>query len=441
LVSARALARRGHDVVLLEAGAEAGGVARPITLGGLRFSPGPRYVWGFGEGEPGRRILDALGVHVAFQPVGDDFEALAIGDAAFGTVCRATSPTAAEQALGRLGRSATVLARDAGFRRSGAAMLGTAMRAAELGLSERMELMKARWESVAALARRHGAARADLRRIAYAQGIFAESVEDLSAVVFAAARHHLRNEMHVPVGGVAALVDALVVAAREVCDLRTGVRVLRVTAGPQHLLHTTEGPVVADRVVAACSPGVVAQLTGTPQPFAKSHTMGAVCLEVTLTEQARQRLRLRNFTWYAHDGDVRFDTPSREPETLNFTSPTLNGGQAGSRQIVCAFYPTEASGDAERALAARQRLTTLLGRVTDGVGIGDCTVVGPDRWTREFGAFEGAIYGRRLTSASLQTSAMTALPAGWTLAHSGAGIPGVLGCLQMGHAASEEVVS
>lgn len=444
MVSALLLAARGHRVTLVEGRPVLGGVARPIDFGGCTFCPGPQYVWGFGEQGPGRAILHEAAVSVPLIAMGNDFEQLAVGDDPFQPVHRAEeSPTPLDAALDRLGRAGPVIARGAGFRRSGASMLRTVAMAGELGPAERVELFFARDASVVDLARRYPVDPARLRRILYSQGIFAESMSDLSAVVFAAARQHLEQELHVPEGGLAALLRALVEAVQALPEITVllGRPVRSSTSdGTGHRLAIDGGELGPfDRVVACCSPAVVSGITGRALAFEPSHTMGVACLAVDLTAEAADALRYRNFTWYGDDQDVDFGAPTDPPASINLVSPTLNGGGAGARHGICAYFPVgrhhDPSGDADTLRSA----VALLARITPGVEVVDCTVIGPVQWTTDFGAFDGAIYGRRLTAASLQRSALDGLPDGWTLAHSGAGIPGVLGCLQMAAAAAQEV--
>lgn len=446
LVTALLLATKDHRVTLIEGQEALGGVARPVAFGGCTFSPGPQYVWGFGDGGPGRAILDEAGVSVPFLPMGEDFEHLSIGDAPFRPVRHPTPEEAStlEAALDRLGGAEPVIARGAGFRRSGAAMLRSVAMAGGLKLDDRLEVFLARDESVSDLAERYPTELQHLRRILYSQGIFAESLDDLSAVVFAAARRHLVRALHVPEGGVAGLISALIDATHAhprisvtlACEVRASTSV---PAG--HRLATTGGDLGPfDRIVACCSPAVVSRITGRSLAFEPSHSMGVACLAVCLSEDATAALRGRNFTWYRSAHDVDFCTPSDPPACVNFVSPTLNGGATGDRHVICAYVPAarERSAPLRSTVPVRQT-AALLARVTPGVEVVDATTIGPARWTSEFGAFEGAIYGRRLTAASLQRSALDGLPRGWSLAHSGAGIPGVLGCLQMAAAAAAEV--
>jgi len=448
LGTALLLAAEGHRITLLDAQPELGGVARPVTYGGHTFSPGPQFVWGFDDDGPGRAILAKAGVDVPFRTMSLDFEQLSIGEGPFRPVHggeRASTPF--ESALDRLGEAEAVIAHGATFRRSGAAMLRAVALSGAVAAPEQLELLRARHESVAELAARHRSPAPTLRRVLYSQGIFAESLRDLSAVVFAAARKHLVRPLHVPKGGMATLVSALIDATlrhpRIDVHLGCGVRAGDQDPSGHRLMTDTDVLGPFDHVVACCSPAVVSRITGRPLAFEPSHSMAVACLAVQLTEASREALRGRNFTWYRSDDDVEFRTPpGSEPQYVNFVCPTLNGGEDGREQVICAYVPADRTAGADLDLDATVRRTLdLLGRVTTGVEVVDTRAIGPAQWTRSFGAFEGAIYGRRLTAASLQRSALDGLPRGWSLAHSGAGIPGVLGCLQMAAAAAEEVAA
>lgn len=460
LVASLLLARRGHAVTLLEAGDFLGGVARSIGFSGHRFCPGPQYVWGFGDEGPATRILRSVGIDVACRPMPADFEQYAVDQSPW---CAPTTSERAEDeslagsstsrslaqltaALDRLGHAGEVIAERAGFRESGAAMMRAVARSPRLGLSERLELARCRNLSVAELALRYGVSTAELRRLAYAQGIFAERLDALSAIVFAAARHHLLRAVYVPLGGMVTLVDELITAVKSApgIEVRPGEAVLEVrqAAGGQRI-DTRRGSVEVDRVLFCCSPGVVAAFHPPLRDrFEPANPIGAMCLRVELSDADCEALRHRNFSWFACErADVDFACPSEGLETINFTSPTLNGGGMGSHQVLCAFFPVSRTAhDEARPEAARELLRTLLARrLGHDVELTDSLYIGHRDWSESFGAYQGGAYGRRLTSRSLQRSLVSGLPREWSLAHSGAGIPGVLGCLQSAEAVVDEM--
>ena len=82
LGAAALFANHGQEVRVLEAHPLLiGGHARTITKQGYHFSAGPQYVWGFGHGQIGHRLLDALGLaeSLPFRPMDPDgFERLMV---------------------------------------------------------------------------------------------------------------------------------------------------------------------------------------------------------------------------------------------------------------------------------------------------------------------------------------------------------------------------
>lgn len=503
LTTSALAAQQGHEVVHLEARPQWGGVAGALTLGGHRFSPGPQYVWGFGPGGPAWSILGAAGAQVQARVFGEDFEQVAFGQRPFEAVLHQRPAQLRElpteeragalrfaDALDAIGRAADTLSDDATFRRSGRAMIAAVI-GAPVSAADKLWVARARNLSVAALGRRLGASPRAIRLLTHAQGIFAERLEALSAVLFAAARHHLRGSPAMVAGGYPALIDALHDAGR-----RAGVQ--QATRTPVIAAQRTDrgtrlilggqgaGRLDVDAVVWAISPGALLQLLDRtarhlsgPAPdttaarlrrdFQAGHTVSSACLLLQLDDRAQRALAGRNFTWFANDtDDVAFDSAPRlapasmgsppwplksgplesgpleagplesgplesgrgpPVPTVNFTSPTLNDRTPGTSQVLCTFGP---GGSSTGALVDQTR--ALLGRLGGSVQVQEVRALPPQAWTQELGAFEGAVYGRRVNARSLQRSLVDAMPAGWHLAHSGAGIPGILGCLQLAQA-------
>ncbi len=454
LTAAGLLARAGHEVSVLERLDHVGGVARAIDWAGHRFAPGPQYIWGLGDGGPGWAVLDALGVSLPLRafPVHYDLLGVGAGDFAPMVAGRPAGLSAAGTALcdrlDALGRAGGVIGEGARFRHAGHEMMGAVLRA-PLSLRDKRWLITHRDDSLATLAQRCGVGPAELRRIGHLQGIFSEAFAALSAVVFAAARHHLLRPPHMPVGGFGALVDELVHTATAAgAKIDTGCAVTAVRYHRQGTHVAVTGPrgrdgMWVDRVVWACSPGAVARLApdapgmaSLARAFRKSHRVRTVLLAVTLDEAAAARLAMRNVSWFGSDDDVSFaaTTGAATPGTVNFTSPTLNAGARGPRQVLCAFAPEDSDEDSI-VRVVRESLARLGVRAA----LDEVRELGPQAWTDQFGAHEGAVYGRRLTARSLRTGLCRLMPKGWHLAHSGAGVPGLLGALQTGQATADEV--
>jgi phytoene dehydrogenase-like protein len=459
LVCGALLAARGRDVTILEALDAPGGVARAAGGGGeASFSPGPQYVWGWEAGGPAWDALAELDVDVEMRAMPRCFERVSFGDAPFRPV-EDTSPAelgalAAPQraaaarvldVLSQAGAVAPAVGRRATFRGGRREMLASIL-GSEATLSQKRWALAIADLTVAELARRLGADARTLRLVTHPQAIFAESLEDLSALLYACARHHLCRGVFVPTGGFGALVDALVgacaSAGARVVTRAPVVGVEAVAAGTA--LTTTIGEGVFDHVVWACSPGAVARVArrstsrvfrgagaSLHEAFEPSHPILSLNAYVTLDAREVEVLRDRNFTWFADDSDVGFGATSDAPgRTINFGSPTLNGRVSTDEHVICAFSNV---GEPDLEGLLRHGLARL------GVHAAPrrIEVMTPEVWTRAFGGFEGSVYGRRLTPSSLQRPLAGRLPTGWSLCHSGAGISGVLGALQSGLACAD----
>ncbi len=458
LVCGAFLAARGRDVTIIEALDAPGGVARAVRHGEVSFAPGPQYVWGWERGGPAWDALAGLDVRLTMRAMPRDFEQVAFGDGAFYPV-EDTAPEeirelvgpqrdAVARLLGALDEAGAValgVGRRATFRQSKRAML-TSILGSDATMPQKRWALAIADLTVAQLARRLGADARTLRLVTHPQAIFAESLEDLSVLLYACARHHLRRGVFVPVGGFGAFVDALVGACVSAgAELVTGATVERAEPSPRGTALRFAGREEAfEHVVWACSPGVVARIasrstekafraTGASldDAFEPSHPITSMNAYVSLAAHEIELLRDRNFTWFADDADVAFGSPAQASgRTINFSSPTLNGRVPTDEHVICAFSNV---GEVD--------LEGMLRRSLERLGVHAVPhridAMTPDVWTRDFGGFEGSVYGRRLTPGSLQRPLADRMPNGWTLCHSGAGISGVLGALQTGRVCAD----
>ena len=453
LVSASLLARRGHAVTLFDAQPALGGVARPIRLGVHTFCPGPQFIWGLGEGGDVARILGEAGVELPVRLMPRTFDQLALGDGDFVDVVEGNPVDLKHHKgvaefnalLDRLGRAGEVISEGARFCGHGREMIAAVLRGPGLNLREKSDVIRWRNTTVTAAAAHFGVDAAALRRITYAQSIFAERLDEISVVLFAAARYHLVRNLHVPQGGVARLVERLIDSVHEAAvavRLSTGIEGVESREG-RHRLYTREGVHECEHILWCCSPGAVARLLpDSVVGFEPGNTVAALCLDVALSSGLADALRERNFTWYASEADVEFARPPEQIHALNYTSPTLNGGAVGERQILCAYFPVPRHGAScePQSAHALQVLQSLLSR-SGTFEVKEVLALGPRAWAGDFGAYDGAVYGRRMTPSSLRRSLVDRMPRGMSLAHSGAGIPGVLGCFQMAENVTRGVVA
>jgi hypothetical protein len=169
--------------------------------------------------------------------------------------------------------------------------------------------------------------------------------------------------------------------------------------------------------------------------FSPGAPVHCVCLDVSLDDEDAAALRDRTLLWYENDDDVAFKTApttTQKLAALNLLSPSLNAQAPGSRHVVCAYSPSGTSVD--DIIARARRL------LRHDVVVHDSRSIDGARWNH-FGPGSEAVYGRRKTADHLQRSVVGALPRQMSMAHAGAGIPGVLGCLQMAAAVVDEVAA
>lgn len=223
------LAELDNEVVILEAHPNmVGGHARSFQIQGFRFCAGPQYVWNFGDGEIGNRVLKFLGIdgEIPFDLMDvNGFERIVVGDnepfdIPMGLVRlhRAMNKRFPKEknGLNRFFSYMSDLVQVAGVINDTGSYLkgGTAMKLAALlsrSLSIRAKILALRFasRSLANLLDRSGLP-ADARRLLYGnEGIFAEGESCVSAVAYAAATGYYHKGARFPPYGFKSLVDGL----------------------------------------------------------------------------------------------------------------------------------------------------------------------------------------------------------------------------------------
>lgn len=466
LCAAALAARRGAKVSLFEALPHLGGVARSLSWHDHTFSPGPQYTWGWQPDGPAWKAIEELELDLAMQPLPEDFDQVALQEKPFCSTQDAlldTLRTLPESQRARVdtflheltlaGNAGSTLGPDATYRHTATVMANRLLKT-PLSLHDRKSLLSLCDTSLLQLARRHHLDLDTLRQLTHSQSIFAEPLSELSSLLFAAARHHLEEGVYFPRGGFASLIHELTRAAlHHGANLFTNSPVVAIERQPnqrtqltftrQQETHTQS----FDRVVWACSPGVLhhllshtkelKRLTKKLARFEAGHPVTTLCALIHTHEEGRRRLRHRNFTWVKTRQDIAFDPEqaASTPEILNFCSPTLNDGSEHATQVICAF--SHASCTLQDMIAA---LRASLLKLDVPYDVLDAKLLTQLEWKQDFGAFQGAAYGRRLTARSICNSTTRHLPEEWKLSHSAASIPGVLGCLQTAKASIDELI-
>lgn len=466
---AASLAQRGAKVSLFEALPHVGGVARAQLKHGLSYAPGPQYAWGWEPGGPAHQATAHLALALKMRELPAEFEQLALGQGGFACV-RGHIPEqlqalpheeqqralAFAAALDSAGRAGVTLGESASFRHGGLRMIKHIFKQ-ELPLAERSWGLRLRNTSVQELADHYGVSARALRMLTHSQGIFAEELDELSALLFASARDHLKRPLYFPEGGFGSLILGLERAALKAKVQRyTSTQIIGLERHDAQCALTIRATGAQprserfDHVVWSSSPGVlIQQLERSTTPsyqrlgarlassFEPSHPITSLDLFVELDDQAQKRLTGRNFTWFEDEDKIGFGAMSAErraPRTVNFSSPTLNDGQSGPLHVICAFSHSDCE-----LVELKRRTLELLGRLGIKPKVFDIEYMSASKWTTRFGAFNGSLYGRRLTTSSLRSSLCDLMPDHLSLAHSGAAIPGILGCLQLAQATAQAI--
>lgn len=440
LVAAALLARRGLEVTVLEAHPTAlGGHARCLEFEGLRFCAGPRYVWGFQEGGPGRRVLDLLDLELPFHDFGGEgFDRVVLGEGAPVDVpagleaCRdlVGELRLADRRAARLFFSYVRSISDAcaeaqrrgGYRGGTARMLGRVLFSPRLGPLARVRAMQARSWSLADLFALAGVSM-EARRLLYAWGaIFALPPVQLPAAFYCGALGAYHAGAVAPTLGFGHLIEALAGVIRAKGGIvRTRSKVVRLeTTGRRvdAVLCEDGSRHPCDRVLSNISPRLTMALLPGRRPrrmiYRPSNSL-CVCYIGATHPGISGRVGPRNLWWVPKDGDPDFDAPdmTAAPGML-YLGQSAESAVNGVHPLV-AFVPgsfAQASAAADRGPSFHASLRGDIGhRVVECIDrhvlkgfretVRFIEVQTPWDIAQETGAEAGAIYGRYLNRLGL----------------------------------------
>lgn len=474
LAAGALLARQGARVTLLEKNAQAlGGHARSTVIEGLRFSLGPQYVWSFGPGQIGRRVLRHLGLEQAVRFERMDatgFEQHRVGEGPWRGV---------PMGLDRLHAAlcSEFPAEADGLRRFFARL--TELFAAAMVVNERVLYVRGLWTMLAGVARSASLPPSVACRVArrstwalgqlfdecrlsapvrsrlYAHGgIFAESDSAVSAVVYAAATGYYHQGAYCPVDGFEPLVQGLAA-----CIERGGGSVHRglagsaieVERGRAAAVYGTDGSVwPADLVVSNLAPALTAGLLTSHQvvhrSYEPSNSLLTCLVGLRPTPGLREALRGRNLWWWRSEAENDFAgaDATAPPRLLYVSSPTANGwgrtAQDPEGDSLTIFAPAtydQARRAADqgpeaheqlRAAASRAVVAALDQYVLPGVAerVRFVKTLTPVDVAQATSAERGAVYGRRLTPGEVTRAVQDPWPLpNLVVACATVGLPGV----------------
>jgi len=443
------LAEIGNEVRVLEAHPSmVGGHARSFEMQGFRFCAGPQYVWNFGDGEIGNRVLKFLGIEgkIPFDLMDEDgFERIIVGDDELvdipmglhrfrqAMVGRFPSEKTGLQRffsyLGDLAHVSREINDGGAYLAGGTAMKLAALLSRSLSVRAKFRAMRLASRSLADLFDRCGLSPA-LRRLLYGhEGIFAERESCVSVISYAGATGYYHAGARYPRYGFDSLVNGLrskieenggsVLCGKEVVRLKVdGGRVTKALCAD----GTTHG---GDVFISNISPRLTCALIDSRKDrtfkYVPSASINSCFVGVSDYPEARRKLSKRNMWWYAGYDEVDYMRPdmSNPPRMAYVGSPSSNGEfnlNANANDTSLVVFVPGSFEQAKRAYdESPQKHAELRDKTTDRIlsllderlfpglrgRVRAVRTLTPWDLHQELGCEAGNIYGRRMTASSL----------------------------------------
>lgn len=479
LAAGAMLTRLGHRVTVLEANPTLlGGHCRCFEVDEFRFCSGPQYVWSFEPGTVGARVLEFLDLQhdVIFESMDPDgFERIVLGPGEYFDIpmgldrfqARLTETFPEEETgisaffslLNDVFRSVQLIFDRALYIDNGAAMERAVLGQGAIPLDAKLRLVEVKRWTLAELCDHCGLS-SRVRRILYGHGgIFAENIDRLSVVLYAAATGYYHAGSRFPRDGFEALLEGFAgVIEGGGGQLLLGKRIEGLDAEDGRLVaaRCTDGSSYeGDLFFSTLSPRLTAGLVPGADPdvfrYTPSNTLLAAFVGTDHPGVADLMAR-RNVWWQADDGLVDYEAPDmmQPPRMLFVGAPSANraavGNPSGREHGLVLFAPgswAQAREAADRSTEDHDALRTRIGELlVDALdshvlpGIKDrvqtLIVHTPLDIQNEVASEEGSVYGRALDPASLLRGVRDLQPAAQNLVIGCAsiGIPGVATAIQ-----------
>lgn len=478
LCAASLFASSGQAVRVLEAHPGlTGGHARTIQKQGYRFSSGPQYVWGFGHGQIGWRLLDTLGLahSLPFRSMDPDgFERLMVVDNATFDVpmgldrfCEklVTSFPKEEPGLrefftkiNALFLAGQVIFEAGLYLKSFRQMLTGMLASSRLSLDVKGHVLEHAGSTLEQLFNQSRLGDPVRRLLFGHSGLFAENETDLPAFIYAAATGLYHAGASVPAAGFDGLLNGLIGVIRKNGELLLGKKVVRLIPGDRRIqtVQCQDGSQYTARtIISTLSPRLTQQLLPVQARdkygYTPSNSFNTFLIGVKDYPQLLHALHLRNIWWQDGKGKIEYAAPddTRLPQTIYLGSPTANGihSEEGdpARQALIAFSPGSFSQSKQRYLqdpsnyaASKEELANrMLGLIDEKIFPGFlskielCECYTPWDVFQELGAEAGNAYGRRLTLKNLLAGPPPQLPfENLHIACASVGLPGIASAFQ-----------
>lgn len=354
LCSAAILAKQGYAVTVLEANPQfIGGHARSYVLEKCEFCAGPQYVWNFGDGEIGKKVLEYLGLEDAVRFVRMDRLAFAnyiIGNAKpipipmgldnyLATAIKQYS--ASEKGLRLffsiihdLYEGSKLLERKGLYLSNEFAMKWHVVSDLSMPLHCKLRMFKFSAYSLADVLDYCGLD-GEVCSFLYGHGgMFAESQNEVSAILYAAGTGSYYSDAFVPEQGFKSFVNALCATinlynGQIICD-KTAAEIVTNGRNVVGVSCKDGSHYQGDIVISNVSPRLTCRMLQKCHPdqysYAPSNSLVACYLVLRNAEQIRQALPFRNYWWQEGKNEVDYAQPDmlQPPQMLFVGSPSSN---------------------------------------------------------------------------------------------------------------------
>jgi len=360
MASASLFSRIGHQVNVLEMNhGLIGGHARWLTLGGVKFSMGPQYVWEFGDGEAGDNFLKFLGIKDSnpFQLMEKDgFERIFIGSRNYernSYFLNFRVPLGLENFKQQITElfpeerdKLTQLFDDmigiyTAFKNffkknentEGRILLaskfflgGEAPLAVKIKLGQTLFLSLKEWFD-------HYGISSLPRRVIYGHGgIFAESESEMSAIAFIVGTGNYHKGARYPRNGFYHFFDSMVSVIRENNgNVETGKRAVKVQSENNmatKVICSDGSEYPCDYIFSDISPRLTYKLLGKENrvfDYSPSHSIPTICIGIERGLDSLREMKGRNY-WWQDGNEINYSKPdvTAPPRMLYIGSPTAN---------------------------------------------------------------------------------------------------------------------
>ena len=480
LVLGALLTEAGRQVTVLEAHPTAiGGHARTLSIGGLEFCAGPRYVWGFGKGEAGQRVLKTLGLEedVPFHLMDQDaFERFAVGvnppvdipmglDRYAARLCEMFPEESAGlrrffSVVQEIFEVAQIYTEKTLYLQRPARMTLEIMRARGLPLGLKLKRLRYAYWTLEDLFDDCGLSQ-PVRRLLYGHsGDFAENESQLSLMLYAAATGFIHQGSYVPANGFDGLLTALRKTIEKNGQVLTGKRVTHLLTDRGQVTHVecddgssypcrTVISTISPRRTAALLPGGLT----TRYRYRTSNSMNCFFIGVTGSHRLADDLNLKNLWWQEGSEEANFDRPdtTQPPTFIYLGSHTAHRSSNGTSEAEETLLDIAAAtpGNFEQAQAAfrqgpdsyaayKREVTERMLEAVDRYlypgfreHVRFVETFTPLDISHELGAENGNTFGRRMDVASFLKGPPSPLPfKNLHLANAEAGLPSIATAFQ-----------